>query len=84
MRIMVSLLEGSIKKTNASFVEKIDGKDTVTLFDVALGEILGNEEYAQEWERMSKIKDMSKAMEVMKKIPGLKIETQERVEIKFK
>ena len=84
IRVMVNLLEGKIQKTNASFVETVDGKDTVTLLDVALGEIMKNEKYAKEWQGMSQIKDMSKAMEKMKNIPGLKIETAERVEISFK
>jgi len=84
IRVMVNLLEGKIQKTNASFVETVDGKETVTLLDVALGEIMKNEKYAKEWQGMSQIKDMSKAMEKMKNIPGLKIETAERVEISFK
>ena len=84
MRVMISLLDGTIQKTNASFVERTGGKDTVTLFDVALGEIMSNEKYAKEWERMSRMKDMGAAMETMKNIPGLKIETAERVEISFK
>jgi hypothetical protein len=33
---------------------------------------------------MSQIKDMNTALEKMKKIPGLKIETAEKVEISFK
>ncbi len=84
IRVMVSLLEGKIQKTNASFKEKIDGKDSITLLDVALGKILADEKYAKEFESMSKIKDMGAAMEAMQKIPGLKIETAELVEIKYK
>jgi len=84
IRIMVNLLEGKIKKTNATFVEQKEGKDTVTLLDVALGEIMNNEKYAKEWERLSKVKDMDTAMNMMKNIPGLKIETSDRVEISFK
>ena len=84
IRIIINLLEGKIKKTNASFVETIDGRDTVTLLDIAMGEILSNEEYAREFGNMEQIKDMNVAMEKMKKIPGLKIEVQERVEVNFK
>lgn len=80
IRIMVDLLEGKIRKTNASFVE---GKE-VTLFDVNFGEIFSNEDYLKEFQGMSEIKDMNTAMEKMKNIPGLKIETSERVEISFK
>lgn len=81
IRIMVNVLEGKIQKTNASFV---DNKDTVTLFDIEMGEIFSNEEYLKEWQSMSQVKDMSTAMQKMKNIPGLKIETAERVEINFK
>jgi hypothetical protein len=72
IRVMVKLLEGKITKTNASFV---DGKDTVILYDMALGEILGNEKYRKEMESMSQIRDMNVAMKKMQNIPGLKIET---------
>jgi len=81
IRIMVNVLESKIQKTNASFV---DNEKTVTLFDIEMGEIFSNEEYIKEWESMSQIKDMATAMEKMKNIPGLKIETAERVEINFK
>lgn len=84
MRILIRPGEGKISKTNASFVERLDGKETVTLLDVALGEILSNDEYAKEWQDMSRVKDMATAMERMKKIPGLKIETEKRVEISFR
>ncbi len=84
IRMTINLLEGTIQKTNASFVERTGGKDTVTLLDVALGEIMSNEKYAKEWERMSQTKDMSTAMETMKNIPGLKIEPSDRIEISFK
>lgn len=84
IRVMISMLDGKIQKTNASFKEKLDGKDTITLLDVALGKILADEKYAKEFEKMSKIKDMGAAMEAMQKIPGLKIETNERVEIRYR
>jgi hypothetical protein len=84
IKVVINFLEGKIQKTNASFVEQIKGKDTVTLLDVALGEIMNNEKYAKEWEQMSQMKNIDNAMEMMKKIPGLKIETAERVEISFK
>lgn len=84
IRMMVTLLEGKISKTNASFVDRTGGKETVTLLDVAMGEILKNEKYIKEFENMSQIKDMNTALEKMKKIPGLKIETAEKVEISFK
>ncbi len=84
IRVLVDLPDGGIAKTNASFVETVDGKDTVTLLDVAMGEIMSNEKYFKEWESMSEIRDMSEAMEKMKDIPGLKIETAETVEIQMK
>ena len=84
IRIMITLLDGKIKKTNASFVDKVNGKDRVTLMDVAMGEILNNEEFLAKMEDLEKMKDMSVAMEKMKDIPGLKIETAKRVEISFK
>ena len=84
IRIMVNLLEGKLEKTNASFVEKVNGKETVTLFDFNLGDIMGKKEYMDQLKALEKMKDMDKAMEEMKKIPGLKIETKEKVEIQFR
>jgi len=84
IRIMVDLLEGKIQKTNASFVESVKGKDTVTLLDLNFGEIMGNEKYMKELEGMSRVKDPDKALAAMKAIPGLKVETQEKVEINFR
>jgi len=83
LRVMIDP-EGNIQGTNASFVEKIEGRENVVLLDVALGEIMNNEEYFEEWQSMSQIQDMGAAMEKMSKIPGLKIETQENVEIIFR
>jgi len=84
IRVLINPLKAKIKKTNATFVESIDGKETVTLLDVKLGEIMGNEKYRDQWENLSKMKDMNSALEEMKNIPGLKIETQDRVEISLK
>ena len=84
MRIAVNLLDGAMGKTNASHVEKVHGKDGVVLLDMALGEILSNPEYAKDFEQLSKIKKMDKALEQMKDIPGLKIETEKKVEVQIK
>jgi hypothetical protein len=84
IRVMVNLLEGKIQKTNASFVERVKGKDTVTLIDLNFGEIMGNEKHMKQLEGMSKIKDPDKALAAMRAIPGLKVETREKVEISFR
>jgi hypothetical protein len=81
IRVLIKLLDGKVIKTNASFV---DNKDTITLMDVAMGEILSNKEFLDKMEDLDKMKDMSAAMEKMKEIPGLKIETAKKVEISFK
>lgn len=83
LRVMIEF-DGKIQNTNASFIERIDGRENVILLDIALGDIMNNEEYFEEWQSMSQIRDMSEAMDKMSKIPGLKIETQDRVEITFK
>lgn len=84
IQIMIELLDGKIQKTNSSFVERIDGRDTITLLDMELGKILKDEKLTKDLNSMSKIMDMNTVMEKMKDIPGLKIETQETIEIKFK
>ena len=84
IRVEINFPDAKIGKTNASFVEKINGKDTVTLIDMALGKILDNPDEMKKLEGFSRTKDVSKAMEVMKKIPGLKIETHEKVEVQMK
>lgn len=81
IRVLIKLLDGKVTKTNASFV---DNKDTITLIDVAMGEIFNNPELMSKMEDLDKMKDMSAAMEKMKEIPGLKVETAEKVEIGFK
>jgi len=84
IRILVKPSKAQIKETNATFVKSKDGKKLVTLLDMKLGEILTNEKYAKEFEGLSKTKNMNKALEMMKEIPGLEIEPQERVEITLK
>ena len=81
MRVIIKLLDGKVKKTNASFVEN---KDTITLMDIDFGEIFSDPEMISKMDDLEKMKDMSAAMEKMKEIPGLKIETAEKVEISIK
>jgi hypothetical protein len=84
IRLMINFLEGKITKTNATFVKPINGRETVTLFNIDFGKIMSDEKYMKEFKDLDKIKDMNIALERMKNIPGLKIETSERVEISFK
>lgn len=84
IRLLVNPLEGKIARTNAAFVERVAGGETVTLFDINFGEMMSNEKYMKEFRDLDKIKDMNVALERMKNIPGLKIETSGRVEISFR
>ena len=79
MRIKISLKpEGNIIKTNASYV---DGSE-VTLIDLDFSKLLKNKESL---ERLKKNppKSLNEMKEIVKNIPGMKIELQKPVSIKF-
>jgi hypothetical protein len=69
----------SIVETNAAF---IDGP-VITLFEVNFGKLLENKE---NFEKLIKFKphDLDQAKELLKNIPGIRVETSKEVSIKFK
>jgi len=82
--VQVELLDGKIKKTNATHVTNYEGKDRITLIEMEFSELLKDEENMKKMSSMSKIKDPKVAMEIMKDIPGIKVETAEKIEISIK
>ena len=80
MRMTVQIVvDGDIQKTNASFV---DGS-TITMVDVNFNVLLDDPELLKQMEKMGDA-DPAVAMEMMKKIPGLRVETAEEVSVTFK
>ncbi|MCK5849634.1 MAG: hypothetical protein KAH23_01870 [Kiritimatiellae bacterium] len=86
MRIMVKV-DGSITKSNASYIEKDSKsgkKQLITLLDMNIGEIMKDEQMFKKLASMGKIQDMHTAKKMLKDIPGLKIETNEQIKVEFK
>lgn len=80
MRMTVQIVvDGDIQKTNASFVEG----STITMVDVNFNVLLDDPELLKQMEKMGDV-DPAVAMEMMKKIPGLRVETAEEVSVTFK
>jgi hypothetical protein len=73
-------VEGDITKTNASYADK----NTVTILDMNIGELLQDQGQFEKLAAMGPIKDMETAKKMLKDFPGLKIETEEKVDIEFK
>ena len=84
IRAMVKIVDGTIIKTNASYVDKIKGSQYVTLFDMNMGELLNTEDYLKKLESMEQISDINAARTLLKDIPGFKIEAENRIEIEFR
>jgi hypothetical protein len=81
MRMSISVqVNGKIKKTNATFRE---GKNRITLMDMDFDKLLASEEKFREF-AMADPDQVSGAKEVMKDIPGIKVETEKVVTVKFK
>ena len=80
MRLVVRIaVDGKIQKTNASFV---DGS-TVTLMDLDFNTLLDNPEFFKQMENADAM-GPSAVMEMMKKIPGLKVETEKEITVTFR
>lgn len=80
MRMTVQIaVDGDIKKTNASYVEG----STITMIDVNFNALLDDPELLKQLEKMGDV-DPAAAMEMMKKIPGLRVETAEEISVTFK
>jgi hypothetical protein len=85
-RIRVAVaVDGKITKSNAAYQEKDSEGNShiVTLLDMNIGKLLGDEATAKKLAAMGEIQDMAEAKEKLKGIDGLKIETSEKVEIEF-
>ena len=77
--ILIQLeLDGDIVETNATY---IDGS-TITLIEMRFDEIMENPEKFEELKKL-KPKSMEDAREVLKNLPGIKMELNETVEVKF-
>ncbi|MDX9758657.1 MAG: hypothetical protein RBU27_05810 [Bacteroidota bacterium] len=80
MRLRVEIaVDGSIQKTNASFV---DGS-TVTLMDIDFNALLDNPELFKQMQHADQM-GPSAVMDMMKKIPGLKVETEKEITVTFR
>ena len=86
MQLLVAV-DGEITRSNATFVEKdakTGKKQRVTLIDMDLGKIFRDEASFKKLAAMGQVDDIATAREKLKDIPGLKFETEEKVEIEFK
>ena len=85
MRLRIKV-DGEIQKSNAAHVQ-VGGtnhkKQYVTLFDVDFSKILDNPKYADKLAALNKADDPGAAQELLKDIPGIQIETADRVDIEF-
>ncbi len=72
-------VNGDIVESNADYVEG----SNVTLFKVNFGELLETPEKLKEMEKMNP-NDLKELKDIMKDIPGIKIETNDPVIIKFR
>lgn len=88
MRVrMLVKVDGEIKKTNASFVSsggKSGKKSYVTLMDMDFGKLMEDPEaMSKNFMAMGQMQDMGTAMETLKDVPGIKVETAGKVEVEF-
>lgn len=80
MRINISVkVDGDISSSNATYV---DGS-TITLFQMNLGEMMKNKEAFKDFKN-NEPKNIEEMKEFMEKFPGMKIEIQKPVSVKFK
>lgn len=85
MRMLVKVM-GDITDSNATYIQKgsKSGKrNFVTLFDMKIGDLLSNPENFMKLEALGPESDLATAKEALKGIPGIKIETEQQVEITF-
>jgi len=71
-------IKGKIVETNAAFV---DGS-TITLMSIAFADLLKNKEKLEEMKKINPA-DIEEVKEIMKNVPGIKIELNDPVVIKF-
>jgi len=77
---------GAITKSNATYTEAgPDGKkQVITLLDMDIGKIMKDEAARKKFFAMGKIDDVDTARAKLKDMPGLKMETVEKIEVSFK
>jgi len=76
---LVVHVNGELTESNADYVEDSD----ITLFNLNFNQLLDNPEKLKELNKM-KSNDLKELKEIMKDIPGIKIETNDPVVIKFR
>lgn len=84
-RMMIKV-DGEIEKTNAKFVQvgnESKQQQYVTLADMDLGKLLGDEESLKKLASQASGPDMGEALKGLD-LPGIKVETAPRVEIEFR
>lgn len=80
MKINIAInVEGKITNSNATYVEG----STITLFHMNLGEMMNNKEAFKEFKN-NEPKNIEEMKQFMEKFPGMKIEIEKPVSIKFK
>ena len=84
-RMMVGV-DGEITQTNASFPHKAaDGKTrSLTLFDMNIGELIKDENMFKTLLARGEMEDMAAARKKLLDIPGLRIETEPQITVRFK
>jgi hypothetical protein len=79
MRIQV---EGTIKETNATYVN--EDRNGVTLVRMDLGQLLEDPEQLARLQSVGQVTDMETAKQVLEDFPGIEFETETEVTLKFK
>ncbi|MCK5707106.1 MAG: hypothetical protein KAI43_05585 [Candidatus Aureabacteria bacterium] len=80
MKIALYLeIDGEIVKTNATHVDK----NRITIMEMDFGELIQNAEKFKEYAK-AKPKTVEESKELMKDMPGIKIDLNEKMEVQFK
>jgi hypothetical protein len=85
-RIVVKV-KGEIVESNATFIEtnpETGKKQAVTLVDLNIGALLGNDDTLKKLAALGPVQDMATAQEKMKDISGLRFELQDPVTVSFR
>jgi mevalonate kinase len=72
-------INGEIVETNADYIQN----SQITLFNLNFGELLDNQQKLEELKKINP-NNLKELKELMKDIPGIKIETNDPVVIKFR
>jgi len=82
---MAIMVDGKITKSNATYQEKDkDGNShIVTIFDMNFGKLINDDAAFKKIAAMGNMQDMATAKEKLKGIEGIRIETNDKVEVEF-